>query len=158
MQCEIDGEPDIEAELPWMRNYARSIVRCRADAEDIAQDSYLKAKRSKYNGKATLRAWLASIVANTVRDRHRRTVFRKTGDARFMPMSQMPFDREPIYDDWSEVDSRLTAQILASGLPERQAFAATHETYEYVAKYGEHRSSALRHRWAAIKKIKEGLN
>ncbi|WP_164115358.1 RNA polymerase sigma factor [Sphingorhabdus sp. Alg239-R122] len=52
---------------------AWSILRNHADAEEVVQDSYLKAFRAldKFEGKSSLSTWLTRIALNTALDRKR---------------------------------------------------------------------------------------
>lgn len=78
-----------------MFRVARSIVTDDSEAEDVVQESYLRAflKIDQFDGPAGLGAWLARIVANEALGRlrrHKRVVFledhlKKTDDARENP-------------------------------------------------------------------------
>jgi RNA polymerase sigma-70 factor (ECF subfamily) len=60
--------------LDLVHNLARRFVRERADAEDLVQDTYLRAWQAWTNGNRPQRAeaWLATICLNLGRDRLRR--------------------------------------------------------------------------------------
>lgn len=60
-----------EVEIMW--RVAMSLTRNRADAEDVVQESLLRAYRAlhTFDGRYP-RAWLLTIVRNTERNRHRR--------------------------------------------------------------------------------------
>lgn len=71
-------EPDLRAALvttlerrrPQLERVAMSMMRCQEDAEDIVQESVLKALRSlpRFRGDARIDTWLHAIVVNTARD------------------------------------------------------------------------------------------
>jgi len=63
------------AEMGWVRELARSLVRDGSLAEDIAQDTYVIAAERQPDQTRPLRPWLARVVVNLVRTRRR-------GDAR----------------------------------------------------------------------------
>jgi RNA polymerase sigma-70 factor (ECF subfamily) len=64
--------------LDLVHNLARRFVRERADAEDLVQDTYLRAWQAWTAGKRPHRAeaWLATICLNLGRDRLRRVALR----------------------------------------------------------------------------------
>jgi RNA polymerase sigma-70 factor, ECF subfamily len=67
----------LQATLPALdlvHNLARRFTRDRADAEDLVQDTYLRAWQAWTNGNRPRRAeaWLATICLNLGRDRRRR--------------------------------------------------------------------------------------
>lgn len=77
------GEHDLFYRLiqPYERRVyaaALAIVRNEADAEDIAQDSILKALRhlSQFRGEAKFSSWLLQITINEARMRKRRMTLR----------------------------------------------------------------------------------
>src|ERR1700722_13656385 len=77
------GEQDLFYQLiqPYERRIyaaALAILRNEADAEDIAQDSILKAFRhlSQFRGEAKFSTWLLQITVNEARMRRRRTMAR----------------------------------------------------------------------------------
>lgn len=72
------AEPELHAEFmttlerrrPQLERLAMSMMRSQEDAEDIVQESVLKALRflPRFRGDARLDTWLHTIVANTARD------------------------------------------------------------------------------------------
>lgn len=58
---------------PAIHAFAYRLSLCRADAEDIAQETFVQAARSlaTFRGDASFRNWLYSIAANRSHDRHR---------------------------------------------------------------------------------------
>src|SRR5713101_9435259 len=66
-------ERDALAVLDSLYRTARRLSRDRADAEDLVQDTYLKAFRSadRFEPGTNLRAWLFTILHNTARNRAR---------------------------------------------------------------------------------------
>ncbi|MEY4488961.1 MAG: hypothetical protein RIQ79_1469 [Verrucomicrobiota bacterium] len=71
---------DIEAFTELFRRYypaihafAYRLSLCRADAEDIAQETFVQAARSlaTFRGEASFKNWLYSIATNRSHDRHR---------------------------------------------------------------------------------------
>src|SRR5437773_9946542 len=66
-------EADALAALDSLYRAARRMTRVPADAEDLVQDTYLKAFRAADSFKpgTNLRAWLFTILHNTARNRAR---------------------------------------------------------------------------------------
>jgi RNA polymerase sigma-70 factor (ECF subfamily) len=65
-----------EAVLPVLYRAARGLARNRPDAEDLVQETYLKAyqavPRAELDDPGACRAWLLRILINTYRDHYRR--------------------------------------------------------------------------------------
>ncbi len=55
----------------WVRNLARSLVRDQATADDVEQQTWLAALRNPPSERASVRAWFATVVRNSVRERGR---------------------------------------------------------------------------------------
>lgn len=78
MTREALGQPEFESEvleqLPSMLAVASRLTRNSAEAEDLVQDSVLKAIRARKNFESgtNLRAWLLKILTNTFINRYRR--------------------------------------------------------------------------------------
>jgi RNA polymerase sigma factor (sigma-70 family) len=114
-----------QIELHHTESYGWALACCRHDpgeAETVLQTAYLKILEQKavFNGSASFKTWLFSVIRNTARDDRRRTVLRALGLARYAKSnagagSQMPAD-EAAYR--SEVRG-LFRQAL-SALPNRQ--------------------------------------
>jgi RNA polymerase sigma-70 factor (ECF subfamily) len=66
-------ERDALSHLDSLYRTARRLSRDRADAEDLVQDTYLKAFRAadRFEPGTNLRAWLFTILHNTARNRFR---------------------------------------------------------------------------------------
>ncbi len=66
-------EREALAALDSLYRTARRLSRDRADAEDLVQDTYLKAFRAadRFEPGTNLRAWLFTILHNTARNRFR---------------------------------------------------------------------------------------
>lgn len=112
---------------------ALSFVKNEADAEDIAQESFLKAFRnlSRFRAESSFGTWLISITLNEARSRLRRQAIVR------MESLDTPPDEEgsvspALLRDWHEIPSealerqeiRLMLQEAVTGLPEiyRQVF------------------------------------
>ncbi len=129
----LAGETQLFHELirPYERSVfvmALSFLHDTADAEDAAQEAFLKAfrKLSSFRGEAKFGTWLISITLNEARSRLRRR--------KIMPMDSLDADvDEPehvspaLLRDWREIPSeavehgevRVMLQEAVSALPEK---------------------------------------
>ena len=78
-----DFERELLAAAPFMRAFARSLCRDPEQAEDIAQETILKAWqcRSQFQPGTNLRAWLSTILRNRYYSGQRRLKWRAEFDA-----------------------------------------------------------------------------
>lgn len=69
-----DPSADLAPEIPSLYRYARSLVRDDALAEDLVQDTLVRAieRRSQFRGESSLRTWLHRILHHLAVDRGRR--------------------------------------------------------------------------------------
>ena len=80
MRLTVDDAKAIEAEIPYLRRYARALAGNAEAADDLVQDSLERAiaRFGQFQAGTNLRAWLFTIVHNMRCDQHRRTVRRPT--------------------------------------------------------------------------------
>lgn len=73
-----DDAKAIEAEIPYLRRYARALTGAAEAADDLVQDSLERAiaRFDQFRPGTNLRAWLFTIVHNMRCDQHRRLVRR----------------------------------------------------------------------------------
>lgn len=71
---QVDFEALFEEHGPWLLQVARSVTRRATDAEDVVQEAFLKAYRSRgrFRGEVDPRGWLKRIVVNAAIDVLRR--------------------------------------------------------------------------------------
>lgn len=106
-----DFRSGIQATVPALRRYARALTREADLADELVQDTLLRALRSQHLFQGgDLRAWLYTILTNLNRNRLRTLARRPT---------HLPMDVEP--PDWSSgpTGSRDIARALDT-LPEEQ--------------------------------------
>jgi len=67
MSAETDWRDQVVAMIPALRAFAWSISRNGSDADDLVQDTLIKAwsHRDKFEAGTNLRAWLFTILRNT---------------------------------------------------------------------------------------------
>jgi RNA polymerase sigma-70 factor (ECF subfamily) len=119
----LSGERDLFHEL--IRPYERlvyltalSIVKSDAEAEDVSQESIIKAFRglARFRGEAKFSTWLVSIVLNEARGR-----LRKTGRVLLESLDETAKEGEDftpvLLADWREIPSEaLERKELASAI------------------------------------------
>lgn len=96
----------IAAAIPWMTRYAWSLSKTKEDGEDLAMDSYLKAVQAEYNGKISLRGWLATIIEHGAIDRARRNRS-KDGGFRYQNLPPDWDDKHSALDCWTDASHRV---------------------------------------------------
>lgn len=105
-----DFEKEVLGHLPSMLAVASRLMRNSAEAEDLVQDSVLKAIRARqhFESGTNLRAWLLKILTNTFINRYRRGGLERS-------VLEGP-DADPLADGWV---SASTMESLRD--PESQA-------------------------------------
>jgi RNA polymerase sigma-70 factor (ECF subfamily) len=108
---------DVIAELPGLKRYALVLTRDAAEAEDLLQDTLLKAYegRRKWQPDRALRPWLFAIMHNAHVSRLRG---RRAEDARIVQATQFaPQSGAPVQDSRVQLAQVQRAML---GLPEEQ--------------------------------------
>jgi RNA polymerase sigma-70 factor (ECF subfamily) len=103
-------ENDALAELPALLSVASRMAKNQADAQDLVQDTLLKAMRARaqFEAGTNLRAWLIRILMNTFINRYRRGGLERS-------VLEGP-DSDPLADGWI---SSTTMEAMRN--PEAQA-------------------------------------
>jgi RNA polymerase sigma-70 factor, ECF subfamily len=121
------GDDFLVAALPALdlvHNLARRMVPSRADAEDLVQETYLRAWQAWVAGRPPRRVepWLATICLNLGRDRARRAATRME-----VPSEQLPELAGPSDVAAEALDRVRLAQVERAlwALPEAQRLAVT---------------------------------
>ena len=96
------GDPDAFAALfheyhPTIYAYAYRLCLCASDAQDVAQETFIKAARAlpDYRPEAPFRNWLYHICTNTARDWQRRRGRRQTLDEALNAESEINREERP---------------------------------------------------------------
>jgi RNA polymerase sigma-70 factor (ECF subfamily) len=98
--------------LPCLRDcyaFAMSLCRNGADAEDLVQDTFLRAQRSfdSFEPGTNVKAWLFTILRRLHIDRHRRTRHRPAS----LPEEEL--EGMAVHADTPEVSAALLARLTA---------------------------------------------
>ena len=107
----IEFNTRIISERSSLKSYALSLTHNLEDAQDLLQDTYLKAikYRSKFEDSTNLRAWLFTIMKNTFINAYRRnTKIKKlvsTGD-------EVALNRAFKQNSYEQSESRINAKAI----------------------------------------------
>ena len=117
-----------------MFHVALGLLRNRADAEEIAQDAFIRAHRSlvRFRGDSSLSAWLHCITLNLSRNRYW-YFFRRRRHA------MLPFDTA-----LSESNTATLAEMVASDAPSPVREVANSEFAEIISRCMEKLTAAQR--------------
>jgi len=111
---------ELQVHITSLRRYALVLCRNEADADDLVQESLMKAiaAADTYDAGQDLRAWLFSILHNTFVS-HRRQFARRARAARFLEATL----REPAHAAAQEahVEARDTLTMLSQLSPDQQS-------------------------------------
>lgn len=113
-----------DSHLAMIVTYASRIVQSQAEAEDVAQETFLRAwqKAASYEPRARARTWLLAIAHNLAIDRIRRRKSRaETGDEG-LETEDVPSSTEPARL-LARKESAEAVRAAISKLPERQRAA-----------------------------------
>jgi RNA polymerase sigma factor (sigma-70 family) len=83
-----------------LKQFARSLTYNKDDAEDLVQETYLKAlmNRNKFADFTNLKAWTYTIMKNTFINNYRRSVRENTAFDYTNDLYYMNLRKEPIYE------------------------------------------------------------
>ncbi|HEY4058100.1 MAG TPA: sigma-70 family RNA polymerase sigma factor, partial [Kofleriaceae bacterium] len=76
----IPTSEQLMAEMAWVRQLARALVKDATIADDVAQDAWLVANEKQPDADRPLRPWLARVVKNLIRTRRRGEARREQRD------------------------------------------------------------------------------
>src|SRR3712207_6043490 len=89
---------DVVGLLSPLRRYARSLTRDETQAEDLVQDTLVRAyeRCGSFRSGGNLRGWLLSILHNTFIDHHRRHIaeMRRSNQAAILADTEVPPEQE----------------------------------------------------------------
>lgn len=111
---------DLHAHIASLRRYAFVLCRNHADADDLVQESLVKAiaAADTYQSGKDLRAWLFSILHNTFVS-HKRQFARRARAARFLDATLREAGVPPAQE--KHVEAQHTLNMLSRLTPEQQS-------------------------------------
>ncbi|MBL8842107.1 MAG: sigma-70 family RNA polymerase sigma factor [Planctomycetes bacterium] len=107
---------DVIAQQRFLRSVARQLVRDAATADDVVQESYLRALEEPHARPRSVRAWLGRVVANLAHDRRRGELRRERREQEVASAAgcSTPADRSPAaIAARVEMQRRLAERVLA---------------------------------------------
>jgi RNA polymerase sigma-70 factor (ECF subfamily) len=136
---------EFETNIGQLRSYLLRITASFVDAEDIAQDTYIKAaeKLDTFRGESTLRTWLFTIASNLAKDNLRaqkRWVENVTDITKAAALSNQQFFREAMNIRMTSPNGQYEAKehiafcftCISKSLPlEQQLCIFLKEVYEF---------------------------
>jgi len=124
-------ENQLEAHLPGLKRYARSLVYSNADAEDLLQDTALRAleRREQFRAGTNLASWLCAIMHSIKVNGFRRQKIRKECGLDTIPLAFLVDEREDVeqIDQKEMLHDSVNAVMVLAGLSgdERDAIVVT---------------------------------
>jgi len=111
---------DLQFQIASLRRYALVLCRNPADADDLVQESLMKAigAADTYRAGKDLRAWLFSILHNTFVSQKRQYA-RRARAARFLNETLRQPDVPPVQE--KHVEAQHTLNMLSQLAPEQQS-------------------------------------
>lgn len=132
----LDATHPLACHAPFLRTLARRLCRSQVDADDLVQDTFVRALRAPMPADVNARAWLARVLRNLFIDRLRRRAARRD-DARVEPDTIAAPPPPPDAPWWSELTvDDVRAQLARLPEPQRvsfELFALEGRSYHEIA-------------------------
>jgi RNA polymerase sigma-70 factor (ECF subfamily) len=108
---------DVLAQMGWVRELARGLVRSAADADDVAQDVWLAASKEPPRSSTSMRAWLTRITRNVALSRTRSELRRRERETYVARSERQGGDDDVLVR--GETCQRVVAAVMALDEPHR---------------------------------------
>jgi RNA polymerase sigma factor (sigma-70 family) len=116
MKNELTFEQNMQSFQPILRNYALQLTQSMDDANDLVQETFLKAMTysSKFKRGTNLKGWLFTIMRNSFINNYRRITKRNT----FMDTQEEQFiiDSAKTFNTFNDGESKFIRQDLANAI------------------------------------------
>lgn len=113
----ISASPErLLCEASWMRRLARRLVAEQQTADDLTQDTWVRVLACSPAADRPLRGWIAAVMRNLARQRHRTETRRALHEARAIPAEP---EQPPAVVQRLLVQRRVTEAVLALEEPYR---------------------------------------
>lgn len=143
----------------WLTALARELVRDRALADDVVQDTWTAALRAPRAAVTSERGWLATLLANAVRSRARSESARSARERRTARDERV--DGPDALVERAETQHRLLAHVLALGEPYRSVllehYVEGRSCAEIARRSGASESTVRTHLSRAHARLRERL-
>jgi RNA polymerase sigma-70 factor (ECF subfamily) len=115
-------EPDLVAQLPFLRRYANKLTRDREQAMDLVQDTCERALRFRhlFQDGTSMRAWVQTIMRHRFFDMAKRRRDAVAG-GRFVPLEELSKSVYSAARAEQICFAKEVLQLAAEGLSEKQA-------------------------------------
>ncbi|MBI5363378.1 MAG: sigma-70 family RNA polymerase sigma factor [Planctomycetes bacterium] len=116
----MDANPKLEdllAHAGWARRLARTLVADPNVADDLVQDAYLAAASGAYKSSDAPRGWLATVIGNFARRRHRSESARNVRERYAAQREELPGAEDRL--ERAQLEHALAAAVLALDEPYR---------------------------------------
>ena len=116
MKNELTFEQNMQTFQPMLRNYALQLTQNMDDANDLVQETFLKAMTysSKFTKGTNLKGWLFTIMGNSFINNYRRITKRNT----FLDTQEEQFiiDSAKTFNTFNDGESKFIRQDLADAI------------------------------------------
>ncbi len=106
------------AEMEWVRRLAGALARDEIAADDLAQEAWLVATEHAPDDELPIRPWLARVVHNLVRMRHRSASRREARELATAPPDDHPTPRDLL--ERVEAQRAIADEVIALAEPYRE--------------------------------------
>jgi RNA polymerase sigma factor (sigma-70 family) len=147
------------AEMGWVRQLARALIKDAALADDVAQDTWIVAAEREPDTSQPLRPWLARVVKNLVHTGRRSRARRGERDAAFVDERTARTPAELV--EHVELQRAVADEVLALAEPYRSTvllhFVDGHSSAEIARRLGIPDGTVRRRLKVAIDQLREAL-
>jgi RNA polymerase sigma-70 factor, ECF subfamily len=166
VMSQVEFDAVVTAHHEEILRYLRRVIGPAADAEDLSQETFLRAYRAygslSKDGDTNVRAWLFTIATNLAKNHFRSETRRRRayGEAE---AARYETTRAASEDELAARETGTLVERIVQGLPLKQRLAFTQRKlhdmdYEAIGKsLGCSAESARAHVFQALRKIRQGL-
>ncbi len=159
MDARIPTSEQLMAEMAWVRQLARALVKDDALADDVVQDTWIVAAEQQPDTNRPLRPWLARVVRNLIITRRRSDARRKERAIAYDSERSTPTPAELI--ERVELQRALADELLALGEPYRSTvllhFVEGLSSAEIARRLGVPDATVRRRLKTALDQLREAL-
>ncbi len=159
MDARIPTNEQLMAEMAWVRQLARALVKDDALADDVVQDTWIVAAEQQPDTNRPLRPWLARVVRNLIITRRRSEARREERASAYDSERSTPTPAELI--ERVELQRALADELLALGEPYRSTvllhFVEGLSSAEIARRLGIPDATVRRRLKTALDQLREAL-
>lgn len=157
--AQVPTSEQLMAEMGWVRQLARALVKDDAVADDVAQETWVVAAEQQPETDRPLRPWLARVVINLVRTRRRSEARRDQRAIAYDSDRPVPTPAELI--ERVELQRALADELLALGEPYRSTvllhFVEGYSSAEIARRLGIPNATVRRRLKTALDQLRDAL-